>query len=210
MASARTRALSLAGAKSHFGIEPGYRHRRKSIYFDDTAWTDEWQKEVYEHAAGLARRENISSICDVGCGSAFKLMKHFSDYDTTGIDVEATVAFLKNKYPDRKWISAPFSDRSLPQFDMVICSDVIEHVDDPDELFAFLVHLAKKYLVISTPAREKYEGRYYYGPPSNPAHVREWTFAEFGRYASTKVNVIEHRMTNVEQQTQLVVATKRN
>jgi Methyltransferase domain len=208
-APVRFRLRALTGAPSHFGIAVGYRHRDKPIYFDDTQSKDEWQREVYQRAKALFVSEGLTSICDVGCGSAYKLMQHFADADTLGLDLPPTVAFLEKKYPGRRWQSVPFTDRSLSKYDMVICADVIEHVDDPDELMAFLKHLARRYLVISTPAREKYEGRYYYGPPSNPAHLREWTFDEFGRYAGSTLNVIEHCMTNVPQQTQMVVASMR-
>jgi 2-polyprenyl-3-methyl-5-hydroxy-6-metoxy-1,4-benzoquinol methylase len=206
----RSRSRALLGAVSKYDIAAGYVARARIVHYDDTSNTDEWQREVYEYAAALARCYHLSSVYDVGCGSGYKLLKFFSGYNTVGLDVDATVAQLRKRYPERKWLSIAFSDRSLPPADLVICADVIEHVSNPDELLAFLVHLSGKYIVLSTPDRELVSGkrsRHLFGPPRNIYHVREWTFAEFVAYVSKTLNVVEHRVTNRAQGTQMVVAT---
>src|SRR5262245_51901295 len=69
-----------------FEIKRGYRHRPANAFFDDTPLKDEWQREVYEAAADYARAQNFTSVADVGCGSAFKLLKHFAGFRTIGLD----------------------------------------------------------------------------------------------------------------------------
>jgi hypothetical protein len=86
---------------------------------------------VYLRAADLARNENFTTIYDVGCGSGYKLINYLGEYDTAGFEVPQTLEFLRRTYPDRKWTFAQFSDCSHPAADLVICSDVIEHVDQP-------------------------------------------------------------------------------
>ena len=93
-------------------------------------------------------------------GSGYKLVHYLGQYDTTDFEVPKTLEFLRGIYPERKWISAPFSDRSHPAADLVISSDVIEHVVDPDELMDFLVSLTRKWLVISTPDRRRSYSRF--------------------------------------------------
>jgi hypothetical protein len=202
-------ATELMGAKSKFCIRGAYEHRTEAIHFDDTWFTDEYQKEVYLRAADLARTENVTTIYDVGCGSGYKLINYLGEYDTMGFEVPQTLEFLRRTYPDRKWTFAQFSDRSHPAADLVICSDVIEHVINPDELMGFLVSLTHKWFVISTPDRGRlYSGlsRYQLGPPMNRHHIREWTFGEFRRYVRQFVDIHEHIQG---QGTQMVVAKKR-
>jgi hypothetical protein len=202
----------LMGAESKFCIRGAYNHRTEAIHFDDTGFTDEYQKEVYLYVADLARNENITTIYDVGCGSGYKLINYLGKYDTTGFEVPQTLEFLRRTYPDRKWTSAQFSDRSYPPADLVICSDVIEHVVNPDELMGFLVSLTRKWLVISTPDRDLTSSRlspFQLGPPATWFHIREWTFGEFRRYVHQFVDIQEHLRPNLVQATQMIVARKR-
>lgn len=203
---------AMRGARSEFGIAAGYQHRREPSYFDDTGLEDEWQREVYEFAARFMAENDFGTVYDVGCGSGFKLMKYLSQHRTVGFDLPETVAFLTRTYPDREWRAEGFDARGIPPADLVVCSDVIEHVPDPDALLAFLESLTTRWLVISTPVRDLLYAvgtRPRFGPPTNPTHLREWSFAEFGRYIGTRFDVARHEVTNRRQATQMILCAKR-
>lgn len=202
----------LMGAESQFCIRGAYKHRNEYCYFDDTALADEYQKEVYVRAADIAKSEGVRTVYDVGCGSGYKLVHYLGQYQTVGFDVPETLGFLRETYPERKWANVPFSDRSNPPADMVICSDVVEHVLNPDELMHFLVSISKKWLVLSTPDRlREYPrlSRLQLGPPHTDHHMREWAFKEFRRYVAQFVDVHEHVHSNPNHATQMIVATVR-
>ncbi|MBO9673049.1 MAG: methyltransferase domain-containing protein [Sphingobacteriaceae bacterium] len=190
---------------SQFAIKNGYRHRKDYNYDDDRTYTDEYQREVYELAKYYLEKHNYNKIVDIGCGSAYKLLKYFDGNDTVGIDVDPTYEYLIKKYPNRKWIHA-FGIEPFPvACDIVICSDVIEHVLDPDELLKKIQKIDFKYLFLSTPERDMLYGIQNYGPPDNPAHVREWNYREFGVFVSRYFKVESHQITNVWQTTQLLI-----
>lgn len=191
-----------------FGIRDEYVHRRENAFFDDTPYRDEWQREVYELALKAATAINATTVVDVGCGSGFKLLKYFSHLRTIGLDLEPTLGFLRETYPDRDWRESSFS-ADLGPVDVVICSDVVEHLPDPDQLMAFLSRLSFKILVLSTPERKLVYGYDQSGPPANPAHCREWTQAEFHAYASRWFTVVEGGITNQLQATQALVCLPR-
>jgi SAM-dependent methyltransferase len=210
-ASVKVMLRKMSGDEASYEIAPGYSHRVSGAYFDDTGNTDGWQKEVYEAARDIMSTNKLRTIYDVGCGSAYKLIHILGEYDTTGIDLPQTIDVIKARYPDRKWLSASFDNASLPKSDLVICSDVIEHVDDPDALMRFIVNCAKEWIVISTPDRNLMYGyrplnKFYYGPPRNPTHIREWTMPEFRRYIKRYVKIERHEITNRLQGTQMIVA----
>jgi SAM-dependent methyltransferase len=191
--------------KSAYKIKRGYIHKSKYNYFDDTSNTDKWQLEVYSKAKEYVEKENLKSIIDFGCGSAFKLIKYFNKYEITGIDVSPTYEFLKEKYPNGNWLKFGDFDMNTLSADIVICSDVIEHVLDPDELLNNIKNIQNvKYIFISTPDRfliptEKY------GPPHNPTHIREWSFNELNEYIGSHFEIVEHIITNKHQGTQLIL-----
>ena len=205
-------AKEMLGAESKYCIRGGYQHRTKYSYFDDTALADEYQKEVYLRATEIARVEQVKAVYDVGCGSGYKLIHYLGDYDTVGFDVPETLPFLRKTYPERKWAHAPFSDRTHAPADLVVCSDVIEHVLNPDELMGFLLSLTRKYLVLSTPDRNREYpalSRLQLGPPHTEHHIREWSFKEFRRYVDQFVDVKEHLHSHPTHATQMIVATVR-
>jgi len=194
---------------SRYGIKKGYRHRKNYRYFDDTSLKDEYQNEVYQLARFYADKYAYKKIADIGCGSAYKLMKYFPDLDTTGIDVDPTYTFLKKNYPDRTWINADASSKLSVNAEIIICADVIEHVLDPDELLRSISNMQFEWLFLSTPERNMARGWYDYGPPDNEAHVREWNSRELVSYISRYFDIVSHQITNMEQSTQLLVCKKK-
>jgi hypothetical protein len=210
------RASNGLAAKPHnleekYHIMPGYRHRLDEVYFDDTLLTDEWQREVYLTAAELMDRYQLSTVYDIGCGSGYKLINYLGKYDTVGFDVPKTVDFLNKRYSDRKWRVGTSVD-DLGETDLVICADVIEHCLDPELLLEFIDSISTKYIVISTPDRNLMYSKdddQFLGPPRNPAHVREWTFDEFGAYIGQRYIILDHQISNRAQATQMIVCQPR-
>jgi SAM-dependent methyltransferase len=193
-----------------YNIEDGYKHREKVSHHDDRKFTDGWQKAVYRKAKELNDQINGNKILDIGCGSGFKLMKNFADKETYGVELEPALSFLIEKYPERVWIESDFSRKFGVRFNVIICSDVIEHIGNPDELLEFINNQQFDHLVISTPAREMYQDEFISGPPRNPCHFREWKSEEFKEYISQFFNVVDHSIMAYDGQfPQVIVAEKK-
>jgi ubiquinone/menaquinone biosynthesis C-methylase UbiE len=202
----------LLGRKSLHGIAPGYRHRSDIRYFDDTENADEWQREVYHTARQIMWENGLKTVCDVGCGSGYKLVHILGEFETTGIDLPETISRVRQRYPERHWLSGSFDSLVPPDADLVICADVIEHVADPDALMRFLASSGARWIILSTPDRDLVyggTGLCRFGPPGNLAHVREWTMQEFHAYTSRFFDVARHEITNQEQATQMIVGRPR-
>ena len=195
-------------SKKKYFIKRGYLHRKKYRYFDDTSNTDNWQLEVYKRAKDLVEKNDYHSIIDYGCGSGYKLIKYFKDYNTCGIDLSPTYEYLTKEYPNRKWLRLGDFDPSHLSGDIVICSDVIEHVLNPDELINDIKQIKNvNYYIFSTPDRNLAPTKCF-GPPSNPTHIREWSFEEFNLYMSQHFNIVDHCISNHKQWTQLLIAKR--
>jgi 2-polyprenyl-3-methyl-5-hydroxy-6-metoxy-1,4-benzoquinol methylase len=192
-----------------FAIKRGYRHRNKELHWDDTSFTDECQKEVYELARFYLDKYGYKNVLDIGCGSGYKLIRYFSDCNTVGVEVKATYEFLKQKYPDRTWINAAHVNQIPPKTDLIICSDVIEHLLNPDELLKLIGKIDFEILFISTPERISCRGWHDFGPPENVHHIREWNAKEFRHYIEPHFDIISHQITHVEDATQLLICKKK-
>lgn len=200
---------------NNFFIKEGYKHRDSYHHYDDMEATDEWQESVYLKSKMEAVEKKFNTILDIGCGSGFKLRKHFKNNKTIGLELEQNVKQLKEKYPESVWEVSDFNKKIEEKVDLIICSDVIEHLVNPDELLNFIYNIDFKVCVMSTPDRDVIYGKDFKGPPKNSAHVREWNKEEFYNYIKDNFKILEHYLdkaqkTHTLKQTQIIVFEKKH
>lgn len=135
-----------------------------------------------ERAQFIARRfarQLTGRVLDVGCDRA-RLRQLVPGLDYVGIDVGGTPDLVVNLERER----IPFPDRD---FDCVVCSDVLEHLDNLHQNFGELVRVARGHIIVSLPnnyanARRPVErGRgtvgHYGLPVEPPADRHKWFFS---------------------------------
>lgn len=202
------------GAAARYFIKPGYRPNEVVLTQDEVSgefyWNEtrlqrsvSYQYPVYRLAECLIERGGIARVIDVGCGVATKLARLQALHpgvDYVGIDQPATIEFCRKRYAFGRWIADDLEnpDPALANLagDLVICSDVIEHLRDPDVLLGYLRRrtAAGGRVLLSTPERDLLRGRDCNHSP-NRYHVREWNREELQAYVRASGFVIqEHRM----------------
>jgi 2-polyprenyl-3-methyl-5-hydroxy-6-metoxy-1,4-benzoquinol methylase len=105
----------------------------------------------------VKRIDGARSICDLGCGNGH-ISGRLSElgYDVTGVDASVSgIRIGRETYPQAKFIQARI-DRDLNglgEFDLVISSDVIEHLYRPSDLLEAAHSLVKPngHVLIGTP-----------------------------------------------------------
>jgi SAM-dependent methyltransferase len=172
-------------------IRHGYQIRDPPEYFVDAESREEvlHQPEVYICGADVASVLGAGQVIDLGCGRGDKLAPLAERYSVVGIDYGPNIQWCRETHGFGTWIEHDLDiDGELevdPSGSVVICADVIEHVRCPsilaDKLRALLAGGAVA-AVISTPERHVTHGIWHDGPPSNPAHVREWTIRELSAF----------------------------
>jgi SAM-dependent methyltransferase len=196
----------------NYFIKKNYISRTSYHHADTIAGdADGHQMEVYQNALKLAQFRNYNKIGDIGCGSGFKLLQYFGGFEITGFEIEPTLSFLVNRYPNNTWKLSNFDLKPTQDFDLIICVDVVEHLVDPDTLLNWISRMKFKHLLISTPDRDclvKFYGKKSdSGPPEGEAHVREWNFDEFERYVGQYFKIVDHFHGDSEWWGQTILAT---
>jgi SAM-dependent methyltransferase len=146
-----------------------------------------YQFDVYRLARSVAAESGTRNVVDLGCGVATKLNLFFPDpFTVVGIDTEEAVDKCRRLWRRGTYIVDDLENPRVTltdvveSVDLIICSDVLEHLAAPANLMRLIRQSASPAtgIVLSTPSRD-----HLVGPeaitPSIPEHCREWSFAEF-------------------------------
>ena len=187
--------------KENYYIKNGYLPNENNKLLNNKPRKTYWNKEriilsyyyqyyVYKFALKLIKKNNINSIIDVGCGVGSKLKliyNKFPDLNYIGIDQKSAIEYCKRKYNFGEWyvdnIENPKLNCDQIKGDLVISSDVIEHLNKPTLLLKYLKCVTEEdgLILISTPERDLLRGKNCFNCP-NKHHIREWNASEFKQY----------------------------
>ncbi len=139
---------------------------------------------------GMVASTEPTTVLEAGCGEGFVLnyiAQQNPELKLTGLDYsEDAVQYAREHFGGAASFrqgdiyKLPYSDRS---FDTVICSEVLEHLAQPDKAVRELKRVARKAVVISVP-REPYfqwlsRAGQVLGISPDPEHVNFWNKNRF-------------------------------
>lgn len=151
-----------------------------------------YQYYVYQKAAQIFRKKGFSTLLDIGAGPGTKIPEFFNlnEVELSLIDQPGMEELVQNTCPKASFYGTNLEDGSFQiekRFDMIICADVIEHMEKPEGLLQIIRnHLSPNgLLVLSTPDRIICRGEDNRKSP-NPVHVREWSMPELMKYVQSQ------------------------
>lgn len=142
----------------------------------------------------LISPKQIDSILDVGCGEGFtlnRLKENNIGKKLEGIEFSKTAIDLgRQSYPDIKIIQGdiynlPYKDN---EFNLVLCTEVLEHLENPQTALKELIRVSKKYLLISVPNEPLFmfaqlvRGKNWFRFGNDIEHIQHWTFWQFENF----------------------------
>lgn len=107
-------------------------------------------KLMYVISAIKSQNQNPQKILDVGCASGwflYQLKREFEKSDAFGIDVYGkAIDYGKKKYKSLKLKKADAHKIPHPNnsFDVIVCCEVLEHVEDPDKVIKEMKRVIKE------------------------------------------------------------------
>ena len=134
------------------------------------------------------------TLLDAGCGEGFiteQIKQCFPKWNLTGVDgAEEAVLFAGKHVKSVSFevgnlYSLDFPDRA---FDIVICSEVLEHLDDPEQALKELKRVSKSVLLLTVPHEPWFRlgnllALHNVSRLGNPVdHVNHWSFLKFQEF----------------------------
>ncbi len=137
-------------------------------------------------------------ILDVGCGEGFTLFRLETNKIgeiLEGVDnSDDALAFARKLHPSFNTkkgdiYELPYQDNS---FDLLICTEVLEHLINPDKALLELKRVTNKYLILSVPNEPFFilanllRGKYVKTLGNDPEHIGHWTAPLFKKFLRMK------------------------
>lgn len=138
---------------------------------------------LFSQAQRRLDRFGGESLLDAGCGEGHVLQYLRVPAGYEGMDLNpACVAFCRSQYPDR-----PFHVRSVyaldvpdQAYDVVLCMEVLEHLERPVDALRELARVARIGVVLSVPLEPLFQlgnlarGKYRQAWGNHPEHIQHW------------------------------------
>jgi 2-polyprenyl-3-methyl-5-hydroxy-6-metoxy-1,4-benzoquinol methylase len=161
----------------------------------------------FKNLVNLTKAKTVDSILDVGCGEGFtlnRLKENRIGKKLEGIEyLQAAIDLGKKTYPDIKITKGniyelPYKDN---EFDLVLCTEVLEHLEEPEKALKELVRVSRKYLVISVPNEpffmlaQMIRGKNWSRFGNDIEHINHWTMFGFPQFVkkNSKVKILAKR-----------------
>ncbi|KKQ27326.1 MAG: hypothetical protein A3H17_04220 [Candidatus Levybacteria bacterium RIFCSPLOWO2_12_FULL_37_14] len=151
-------------------------------------------KNFYSSLISLIKPLKAESILDAGCGEGFtinKLKENGIGKKIEGMEYsKEAISFGKKLFPhltikQGSVYDLPYKDNS---FDLIICTEVLEHLEYPIRALKEMLRVSKKYLVISIPNEPLFmisnflRGKNLSSLGNDVGHINHWNPLSFKKY----------------------------
>ncbi len=148
-------------------------------------------------------------VLDAGCGEGYVyrgLRERGVQAAWEGYDLSAgAVAFAAARHPEAQWAVADLRRIPVPerQADLVLCSQVLEHIPSPELVRDELRRVTARWLLISVPLEPLFRNicalTVAAGVGQDPGHVNFWTPSRFRAFLAPIGRVVHWEWTSVYQ-----------
>lgn len=166
-----------------------------------------WMMNGFESAlSDLVTKASPETIHEIGCGEGYWVLRwNELGIPARGCDFsEKVINIARENSIDRGLPSTVFQQRSIYDLnakedsaDLVVCCEVLEHLENPEEGLRALQRVTKQHLIVSVPrepiwcALNLARGKYITQWGNTPGHIQHWSKRNFVRLISTYFDIVE-------------------
>ncbi len=167
-----------------------------------------WLMNGFEQALDdLFRMADVESVHEIGCGEGHWTLKWLSEgIAARGSDFSQQIISVAKENAARLQLPAQVRPASIYDLkapedgaELVVCCEVLEHLEQPGRAVEILSTLAKPWLLASVPrepiwcALNLARGKYVASLGNTPGHVQKWSARGFVRLLSERFEIVAIR-----------------
>ncbi len=154
----------------------------------------------------MVAKASPQTIHEIGCGEGYWVLNWIRQgIKARGSDFSKAVISLACENAQSHGVSpAVFTAKSIYDLepghdsaDLIVCCEVLEHLENPHAGLAALQSIAKDYLILSVPHEPLWcflnlaRGKYLNSLGNTPGHIQHWSTGTFTDLANQYFNVVE-------------------
>ncbi len=153
----------------------------------------------------LVLKANVNEIHEIGCGEGYWVLKWLEEgKNARGSDFSSKIIELARLNAADREVAANFKVANIydlsPEMDaaeLVVCCEVLEHLEQPERALDVLSQLAKPYLLTSVPREPLWSignmlrGKYLGDFGNTPGHVQRWSKRAFLSFIGHYFEIVE-------------------
>ena len=168
-----------------------------------------WLMNGFSHSLQeLVQKAAPKEIHEIGCGEGYWTLKwNQQGIAARGSDFsEKVIALAQDNARARDLSPSMFVQRSIYDIhpdkdsaDLIVCCEVLEHLEDPHAGLAALQRVTSKYIIVSVPreriwcAMNMVRGKYWRHLGNTPGHIQHWSSSAFVKLVGEYFEVLEVR-----------------
>jgi 2-polyprenyl-3-methyl-5-hydroxy-6-metoxy-1,4-benzoquinol methylase len=153
----------------------------------------------------LAENAHPRSILDVGCGEGLiirQLRVLWDRVDLHGLDVDGRLLkAAQDVAADATYVTGSIYELPVADscYDLVVCTEVLEHVEDAERALAEVVRVARSHCLLSVPNEPWWRiantmrGRYLTSLGNSPGHINHWSRNSFISFVACFLDIVDIR-----------------
>jgi 2-polyprenyl-3-methyl-5-hydroxy-6-metoxy-1,4-benzoquinol methylase len=154
----------------------------------------------------LVEKVNPGTIHEIGCGEGYWVL-HWNrqGIKARGSDFsEKVISLARDNAKDEGVSPNVFKQSSIYEIksgrdnaDLIVCCEVLEHLERPEAGLIALKRVATDYLILSVPrepiwrALNLLRGKYLVSIGNTPGHIQHWSAAQFTDFVSRFFDIVE-------------------
>jgi len=158
--------------------------------------------------SGLVARSKSKQIHEIGCGEGYWVMQWKAQgIEARGSDFSAQVIEIAQKNALEENLSADIFEQcsiydvkpDRDSADLIVCCEVMEHLERPENGLRALQQIVKKHVILSVPrepvwcALNLLRGKYISRLGNTPGHIQHWSRSGFVNLVANYFDIIEVR-----------------
>ena len=153
----------------------------------------------------LATMAAVLDAHEVGCGEGNLAMRLAErGMSVRGFDISPEVIETAVKNARARGFEIPYRTGSIYELQspsdsasLIVCCEVMEHLEEPDRALSILASVARPYLLVSVPREPIWRmlnllrGAYISQAGNTPGHVQHWSTRAFVKFLREKFEIIK-------------------
>jgi 2-polyprenyl-3-methyl-5-hydroxy-6-metoxy-1,4-benzoquinol methylase len=153
----------------------------------------------------LTRQMDPRTVLDVGCGEGLVIRQMgvlWDEAEIHGVDIDTELLQAARRVgAGAEYVAASIAQLPLSDdgYDLVICTEVLEHLPFPQTALAEIVRVSKCHCLLSVPQEPWWRianvirGKYLASWGNSPGHVNHWSKRGFARLVAEFIDVVTVR-----------------